>query len=80
MNFIEGVIELQPDGPCFTARGIAVGLAGYRFRGTAPAPGEAVVLGVRPERAAASVFEKEEQRCINASRISSSWGAELQAG
>ena len=48
MNFIEGVTELEPDGPRFAARGIAVGLAGYRFRGTAPAPGETVVLGVRP--------------------------------
>ncbi len=49
MNFIEGVIELERDGPRFAARGIAVGLAGYRFRGTAPAPGDTVVLGVRPE-------------------------------
>ena len=49
MNFIEGVIGLERDGPRFAARGLAVGLAGYRFRGVAPAAGEAVVLGVRPE-------------------------------
>ena len=49
MNFIEGLIEPQRDGVRFAARGFAVGLAGYGFRDGAPAPGEAVVLGVRPE-------------------------------
>jgi multiple sugar transport system ATP-binding protein len=49
MNFIEGVIEGPRDAPGFAAHGIAVGLSRYRFRGTAPVRGEAVVLGVRPE-------------------------------
>ena len=48
MNFLDGRLEQQDDGPWFTAGDIAIPLATYAFEASSAAPGPAI-LGIRPE-------------------------------
>jgi multiple sugar transport system ATP-binding protein len=49
MNFLEGVAAGQGGGLTFVAGQVRVDLASYACSGPAPAPGAALVLGIRPE-------------------------------
>jgi multiple sugar transport system ATP-binding protein len=48
MNFVEGQLQSDAQGPRFVAPGFSLGLASARLR-RPPEPGTPVVLGVRPE-------------------------------